>query len=375
MRAALPDPQKGRRQLGLALYLLGQLVGGGLLLLLFLAPAVFEQGACSTMCLGAALALPAGVVYLPFPRLLDRYDPEPWYLLIGCLLWGGIAACGFSGLINSLVGVVGYVAEGESTGEILSAVVSAPLVEEFWKAVGVWGVFFFVRREFDGIVDGIIYATFTALGFATIENILYYSRAAGAGQLEVTFLMRGVLFPWGHPVYTSMFGIGLGLARETEKAWVRWAAPLGGYLGAVLLHAMWNGSATLADMAGEEGGMIFLCMLPVWFLFVLTFVIIVIVLVRRRGRIIRQFLEDEVALRNLSREEVDLVASAFGLLKARMKHGRLGAEFVRAAARLALSKWHTLRAQKSQMHTYSMEFIVPLRQHLAQLRQQIHQQR
>lgn len=369
---ALPEALRRRRNVGFALYLLGQLVGGGLLLLLFLVPAVLDSGVCGAMCLGAVLAFPAAAMYLTVPRLLDRYDPEPWYALVGCLAWGGIAACGFSAAINSGVGLCGLVAAGEGAGDALSAVVSAPIVEEFFKGLGVWGVYYFLRSEFDGVVDGIIYATFTALGFAAVENVIYYANAAGQGALGVTFFMRGILFPWGHPVYTSMFGIGLGLARETEKAWVRRLAPVAGYLGAVALHAMWNGSATLADGV-EEGAAIFLCMLPVWLLFVLTFLVIVVVLVRRRGRIIREFLQDEVALGHLSPQEVDLVASAFGVLKARSRWGALGAEYVRAMARLALSKWHTQRAQRSRMHTYSMEFIVPLRRRIQELRAQIQQ--
>ena len=80
----------------------------------------------------------------------------------------------------------------------------------------------------------------------------------------------------------------------------------------------------------------------------------------------------EVALGNLAQWEVELVCKAFGVFEARMKWGRKGAEFVRAAARLALSKWHAGRAYRQQMHTVSMDFIVPLRQKLRELRAEIH---
>ena len=355
---ALPDPDKQRRMLGLALYLIGQGIGGPMLLLLFLLPALMDFSMLGNLCLAAVFALPAGVMYLTVPRLLDRYDPEPWYALLGCLLWGAIAACGFSAAINSLITAV--------AGDAVGAVLSAPIFEEFFKGLALFGMFVFLRREFDGIVDGIIYATFTAIGFAAVENVLYYANAAEADALGATIFLRGILTPWAHPVFTAMTGIGFGVARETEKAWVRWLAPLFGYFGAVMLHAMWNGSATFAE--GESGAMIFLCMLPIWFLFVMTFLIMIIVLVRRRGRIIRQFLEDEVALGNVTAQEVDLVCSAFGLMQARMRHGRRGADFVRAAARLALSKWHSSRAHRSQTSTVSWEFIVPLRNQIRQLR-------
>lgn len=367
MSRELPADLRKRRNVGFGLFLAGQLVGGGLLALLILLPALIT-GACGTMCFAVALAFPAGAVYLTVPRLLDRYDPEPWYALLGCLTWGAIAACGFSAVANSLVQEFVEVASPGS-GEIAATVIAAPIFEEFFKGLGVFGVWYFLRHEFDGIVDGIIYATFTALGFATVENVIYYTEAASQGMLGVTFVMRGILFPWGHPVYTALIGIGFGLARESERPWIRKLGPFLGYLGAVALHAMWNGSAVIAEQAGENGAMVFVCMLPLWFLLVVTFLIVIIVLVRRRGRIIREHLQDEVALRHMSQWEVDLVASAFGVLRARFKHGKDGAEFVRACARLALSKWHVGRAQRSDKHTYSMEFVLPLRERVAQLRQ------
>ncbi len=370
----LPDPERARRTAGLVLFSIGIFVGGLLLLSLFVGMPVLngEFGLLGLMCIGAGLAFPAGSMYLTVPRLLDRYDPEPWYALVGCLLWGGVAACGFSAVINTAVGGAAASVLGARGGDAIGAVVSAPIVEELWKGVGVFGVFFFLRREFDGVVDGIIYATFIALGFATVENVIYYARAAGSSSdaLASTFVLRGIIAPWGHPVYTSMTGIGFGLARETEKAWVRGMAPTFGYAAAVVLHMLWNGSATLADsFAG--GGALFLFMLPVWLVFVAAFLAIVIVLVRRRGKIIRAFLEDEVALRTLTKEEVDLVCSAFGHVKARVRYGRKGVELVRAAARLALSKWHSLRADNQRMRTVSMDFIVPLRQRISMIKAEI----
>lgn len=361
---SIPEGEQKLQRLGLGLLIVGCIVGTALGAL-FMAPALLD-GACGAMCLGMVLAFPAAAMYLTVPRLLDRYDPEPWYALFGCLVWGGTAAAGFSIAINSTVGAIALSVSGdEQFADIVGAVVSAPITEEFFKAMGIFGVFYFLRREFDGIVDGIIYATFVALGFAAVENILYYGRAAQAGELTGVFIARGILFPWGHPVYTSMTGIGFGLARESEKAWVRRLAPFLGFGGAIMLHAMWNASASFAE---ASGGIYFVCSLGIWFLFVVCFIILIIVLVRRRGRVIRQFLTDEVALGNLSWAEVELVCDAFGVFKARMRHGRLGMDFVRAAARLALSKWHATRAHREQKYTVSMDFIVPLRQRLKTLR-------
>jgi len=373
----LPHLDRDRRVLGLTLYLIAMTIGGLLLLLLFIIKPLFGPSPAqvyTTMLIGGVLAFPAGLVNLTLPRLLDRYDPEPLYTLFGCLAWGGIAACGFSATINTLFGSVAALFVGEQTASILSAVVCAPFVEEFWKGLGVWGIFRYVQREFDGMVDGIIYASFTAVGFATVENVIYYARAGltSSDQLVLTVLGRAFLSPWCHPVFTAMTGLGLGLAREKVRRNTRWLCILGGYFCAVFLHAAWNGSASLAMLIGPAGGFLFILSLPLWFLFVVTFLVIIIFLVRRRGNIIRRFLQDEVAIGNLSPDDVALIGSAFGLFRARIRYGKVGAEFARTAARLALSKWHTVRAQEHDSKTLSADFIVPLRQRLAELRPLIH---
>lgn len=365
----MPSPYRIRKIIGALLYLGGQGLGGFLCLFFFILLPLIEAdpaGAFMAMGVGAVIAFPAMAMYLTFPRLLDRYDPEPWYALLLALAWGALAACGFAVLINTAVSIGAEGILGPGAGDVVGAVVSAPLVEEFFKGIMVLGIFFFLKDEFDGVVDGIIYATFTAIGFAATENVIYYARAlqeADVSGLAVTVVLRGFLSPWGHPLYTSMTGIGIGLARESENLFVRVVAPFAGYAAAVFLHALWNGAATFADIAA-------LLMLPLWFLFVGAFVVMVIVLVRRRGKIIREHLLDEVALKNISNAELDMVTSAFGGLVAFFKKGRKGTAFIRAIARLGISKWHTGRAMRGKNMTVSMDFIIPLRARIRELREQ-----
>lgn len=352
----IPEDIKQKERIGLILAALGIVVGFGIV-----AFVLFFQFLASPkdLFVGLALAIPAGIVYLTVPRLLDRYDPEPWYLLLGCLAWGAFAATGFSLVPNSLI--------SELFGDMAGAVISAPIFEELFKGIGVLGIFYFMRREFDGVVDGIIYASFVALGFAAIENVLYYSKASSDGAATATFFLRGVLFPWGHPVYTAMTGIGLGLAREGKTPFVRAISPIVGYFGAVFLHFVWNFSASIAD---STGGLSMCITLPIWFFFVVGFLVMVVVLVRRRGRIVREYLEDEVALKNITPAERDLIAHPFATFIAKKNHGPLGVQFVRAGARLALSKWHATRAASESKSTISAGFVVPLRNRLREIRNQ-----
>lgn len=367
--AGLDDPYRTRKWVGFGIYTVGQLVGGLLFLLLFGILPLFSGDAAGTflsMGIGALLAFPAMFVYLTFPRLLDRYDPEPAYALFLALSWGALAACGFSAFINSVGGELVGAFTSPDVGEMFSVAVSAPLVEEFWKGIMVLGIAYFLKSEFDGVVDGIIYATFVAIGFAATENVLYYGRALAGGDLGFVVVLRGIIAPWGHPLYTSMTGLAVGYAREQTNTAMKFILPVIGYAGAVMLHAMWNGSGLICDLYGAP--FVFYLLLPLWILFVSAFVIMVMVLVHRRGRMIRDNLMDEVALGFISQPELDLVTSAFGGFLAFTRRGRKGTEFVRAVARLGISKWHTARAMKGSKSTVSMDFILPLRARIKKLR-------
>jgi len=363
----MPDPYRTRKLVGLALFLVAQLVGGGIVLLLDVVLPLFMEDAARTfaaMGVGAIIAFPAMAMYLTLPRLLDRYDPEPVYALLLALSWGALGAIGFASLINEIVGGIAGAIAGPEVGHAVMAVCCAPFVEESLKGMMIVGIFYFLRNEFDGVVDGIIYGTFIAIGFAATENVIYYARALhehDAATLGFTVIIRGVLSPWGHPLYTSMTGIGIGLAREAERKWVRYVAPFVGFGFAVMLHAIWNGALALT-------GPIALLLLPLWFLFVASFIVLVIWLVRRRGRSIREMLTDEVAMGNLTAAEVDVTVSIFGGIRAFLRGGRKASELMRAIARLGIDKGHVARAMRGNNSTVSMDFIVPLRAKIRELK-------
>jgi RsiW-degrading membrane proteinase PrsW (M82 family) len=312
----------------------------------------------TAMGIGALLAIPLLLVYVWVPWLVDRYDPEPLWALLLCLAWGAVGAGGWSLMINSVVHAV--------FGGVVSACLCAPFVEELTKASAVFFMFYFMRREFDGVVDGVVYGTFAALGFACFENILYYSRAVTEEMLTTKenlllgqVVIRGILKPWGHPLYTAITGLGFGIARETNKRWLRWLAPLGCFSVAVFLHSLWNTSVMLVGALA----------LPLFFLIVIAFFVLVLFLVRRKGKIIRDHLRDEVVMGNLTSWELDLVTSPIARLRATFYFGgAAGRRFVGTASRLALSKWHAGRAMQGRKRTVSGGLILPLRQELHRLR-------
>jgi RsiW-degrading membrane proteinase PrsW (M82 family) len=369
------DHERTRNRVGLALWATGVLVGVVCILIIYLVQPLFLPNPGETykaMFLGAVVSVPACLVYMVVPILVDRYDPEPWWLLAMAVVWGAVVACGFSGMLNQTIEHLLIAMGGKGGAKAFCSVVIAPFVEESFKGAFVLGMLWFMRREFDGVVDGVIYATFTALGFAAMENVLYFAQATNRHGVYTTtaflnvFFVRLVLTPWTHPLFTSMTGLGVGLSRESVSSSGRFVSPVVGFGVAYALHATWNGAIALGDALGWPIANV---MLPIWFLMGACFGVLLILLVRREGQTIRQNLLDEVAMGNLTGEELELVCSPFGRIKVIFgANGAKAKRFVDAASKLGLAKWHVARANQGKKSTYSVDFLVPLRQELAGLR-------
>ncbi len=207
-----------------------------------------------TLLAAGAAALPVGPLLAGY-LWLDRYEPEPRLLLAAGLAWGAVVATAAALVVNGIGGfLVGF------DGVVALAVV-APIGEEATKGAFLLLLLWWRRAELDGILDGIVYAGLVGVGFAWTENILYLASAyngtdgAGPAGLEgftALFVVRCVLSPFAHPLFTTFTGIGIGLAVVSRTRWVRVAAPVGGYALAVTAHALWNGS-TVYGVGGFLG--------------------------------------------------------------------------------------------------------------------------
>ncbi len=213
------------------------------------------SGAPGSMVLATALAaLPVGPLVACY-LWLDRYEPEPKFLLALGLLWGGFVATAAALLVQGLGGfVVGFTDEQ-------SLAIVAPVSEEASKGLFLLLLLWWRRAELDGILDGIVYAGMVGIGFAFIENILYLAAAyngtdgmgpGGTQAITGVFVIRCLFSPFAHPLFTTFLGIGVGLAVTTRRTSLRILGPLVGYLLAVGAHAAWNGS-TLWGIKGFVG--------------------------------------------------------------------------------------------------------------------------
>ena len=310
--------------------------------------------------IGLFLGLLAATIPVPLYVVLvlwiDRYEGEPLWMLSTAFFWGALVAAFFAFLLNTIFGLtVSTLARDANAGEAMSAVISAPIVEEIGKAFILFIFFFAKKDEFDGVVDGIVYASMAGLGFAMTENILYYGNAAAesGGMLTATVIVRGFFAPFSHPLFTSLTGIGLGLARQSNNTAVKLLTPTIGLLMAIFMHSIWNAAAVLV------GGFAFLLlyfvvMVPA-FLIVL---VVVAVSLRREGQVVRQFLVMDIERGLFTREEYEQLGSITGrmgssfnaLSKTGLKGWRARRRFNQLASELAFHRSRVSRGIHSHKH-------------------------
>ena len=307
----LPNPGRQRRTVVGTVVILVLFGVCGLVVLGLVSGSVGVGG----VLVGAVAALvPVGPVVWAF-LWVDRWEPEPARTLLFAFLWGACVAALTALIINSSAALVADAVLGKGSGDVLGATVVAPFVEEGIKGAFVIGLLVFRRSEFDGIVDGIVYAGLVGAGFAYTENILYLGRSFaedGAligqnGGLLAVLILRGVLSPFAHPLFTAMTGIGCGLAAAGRSPAARVLYVLVGYLLAVVLHALWNGSATLGD-GGAFFGVYLYIMVPVF----LAMVGLVVWQRRREQRTVREQLPGFAQAGWIAPSEVGLLGSLAG---------------------------------------------------------------
>ncbi|HEX8084918.1 MAG TPA: PrsW family intramembrane metalloprotease [Solirubrobacteraceae bacterium] len=288
--------------------------------LIVLALAGLESGGVAfglAICL-AVLPVP---VYLAIVLWIDRFEPEPLRMIVLTFLWGATIACFVAIVLNTIGELIVADQLGTEAGEIYGSSFSAPVVEEGAKGAVLFGLFWWKRDEFNGIIDGIVYAALVGLGFAMTENVLYYGRGAaeeGITGAVITFVVRGIMSPFAHPLFTAMTGIGLGVAVGSRRKSFRVVAPLVGLAVAMGLHSLWNTGAG----AGYFLGVYVLIMVPIF----LGLWAVIALGLRRESRVIATHLRGVVP-----DAEVAALATLKGRRRARKAARRRGGRKARRA--------------------------------------------
>lgn len=315
-----------------------------------------------------ALAFAPALLMAAFVYWLDRYEKEPLILLGATFFWGAVVAAAGAYVVNTVFGMGIYVVSGsEGLADQTTATLVAPFVEEALKGLAVLIVFLFFHNEFDSILDGIIYAAITALGFAASENVMYiYERGyleGGWPALWQMAVIRDVVVAWQHPFFTAFTGIGVAVARMNRQVAVKLVAVPAGYAAAVFTHAVHN---TLGSAIGGFEGFA-LGSLADWSGWIAMLVFIILMIGRERGVLQRQ-LSGEVSAGVISAAQYLKSLSPFTMSTAVFNGGRPAARFYQMCGELAHKKEQLTKIGEEDGNTSTVE---SLRRELAELSQRV----
>ena len=210
------------------------------------------------------------VGWVMFAYAFDPYEPEPRAMIVLAITWGMIST--FPSLFLNTFNSTWM----EPLG-IPVAVASAPVIEEFFKAIGFVLVLSYIKDETDGVIYG---AAFGA-GFALLENLFYASNSilSGDGLLVILLILfRSFFNIVGHMIGPAVIGFLIGTARcqyegrDDERSTYRVTLVLYifiGYFAGMIVHGIWN------FLAVQES-LLFLLIFPFGLFEVMLFFLLVI---------------------------------------------------------------------------------------------------
>jgi RsiW-degrading membrane proteinase PrsW (M82 family) len=193
----------------------------------------------------AAAFLPP-IIYMIFIRYAEKHGREPWGRIFLVFLYGAVVSVVLALLFELLFGQYFEERVYDFPDHVLPealvlAVIAAPVIEEFTKALGVR----VGRPKITEVEDGIVYGVAAGLGFSATENLFYEVAALaqhGEDAFIATAVVRSLTGSFLHATATGIVGYGMARYYLNHGSFLEVIAY---YAIAVLLHAAFNLIASL----------------------------------------------------------------------------------------------------------------------------------
>ena len=265
----------------------------------------------------AALALAAvpSVLYLVVLNAIDRYEKEPWTILLACLGLGAVVAPIVAIAALALAGRPASIPPAFAPG--LRPDPLTGIVEEVVKGILLYVLVHTARDEFDDVLDGVIYGAAVGAGFGAAESFLY--ALGGTDTLAPATVSALVVAGLNHAFYTAVLGAVVGGAQRLAGGQRAVVVALG-LATAAFLHAFHDTlPPILARLLGQPDAAVGLASRllanAVNWLGIATLALIVILAWRREARILHEELRDEVASGLVSEADYATITSFGGRLR------------------------------------------------------------
>ena len=184
--------------------------------------------------------LPAALLII-FIYRQDKYQKEPFKSLFKAF-FGGMLSVVFTivtvRIIDYTIGLIPYL----NQTVFYDSFITAGIPEELCKFL-IFMIFIWNDKNFDEYFDGIVYASFISLGFATVENIMYVM-PGGIG----TGIVRALISVPAHFLFGVILGYFLSLAKFNSDKKGRYI--IIGLLIAMAAHGLFDWLLMFSDRIG-----------------------------------------------------------------------------------------------------------------------------
>jgi RsiW-degrading membrane proteinase PrsW (M82 family) len=174
--------------------------------------------------------------WVDYFRLIDVYDKESIASLVFTFLLGGLSTqfviWGNSYFLDGFQ----FVMNGNFLNDLLFCVIKVGLVEESFKAIVLVFVFLSYGHKINEPVDYLVFFSLSALGFATVENIMYFE-SYGVSVIS----WRAILSTVGHMFFTSLIAYGFIRLRYFHQRQLKFIyIPILYLFLAALVHGLYD---------------------------------------------------------------------------------------------------------------------------------------
>jgi len=302
-----------------------------------------------TLVVALALAILPSAAYLAVLSLIDRYEKEPWTLLL--------AGVGLGAIVAPLATIAILAALGRGVGLPLAFASSGgadpivPIVEQVVAGVLLLGLVRVARDELDDALDGLVYGAAIGAGLGAAQSFLFV--VGGTGLLGPGTIAALLAAGLNQAFYGAVFGTIVGAAREIRGRERRWTVVVLGLATAALLSALHDGLpyilARILDRPAAAGGLATRALaFLVNVLGIVTLAVAVVGFWRREARVLRVHLAGEIRSGLIDQDDLETIISfrrrlrreaalarAAGLRSALRERRRYA-----AVAELGFHNWH-----------------------------------
>lgn len=184
-------------------------------------------------------------VWVDYFRLIDIYEKESLKYALLIFILGGLSVFVVFGLNDLLFRQFSFELKGELVNDFLYYSLRVGAIEELAKFLPFIVFYFFFRKQLDEPIDYLFYGCTSALGFAAVENTLYFS-SVGAHIIH----SRAILSTVGHMMWTGIICYGIIRYKFLHKK--RDLLGLAGYFAiAAFGHGFFNFWLAFAPFQGN----------------------------------------------------------------------------------------------------------------------------